>query len=181
MTFTHLPPLLLGCAPGFHLATSPEGWFARLLRSQLVAWIGLAGMVMISVVWGNNRAWLDQGGYAVYGVFSCLLIGHLFVAAARPGAISRVLSWKPLVVMGQVSYEAYLVHCIVILGVLHLFPTMGAYPMIGLDVALICVISGGFYYFIGQPIRREGWGTLVRRRAAPTSPQVPPPRVELAA
>jgi peptidoglycan/LPS O-acetylase OafA/YrhL len=163
MTPTHLPPLLLGCALGYWLASFPTGRFAQVLRSQLVAVAGLAGMVWISKEYYADRHFLDAGGYALYGTFACLLIGHLFVVASRPGLISKLFAWKPLVVIGQVSYEAYLVHVIVILATLRMFPTMDAVSMIVLDVVLIAVISGAFYYFIGRPIRRRGWGVVIGR------------------
>jgi peptidoglycan/LPS O-acetylase OafA/YrhL len=163
MTPTHLPPLLLGCALGYYLAVSPDGWFARLLRSQLVALVGFAGMVWISIQWNFDRVILGSGGYTLYGAFSCLLIGHLFVVAAQPGLVSRVLSWRPLVVIGQVSYEAYLCHTIIILAVMRAYPEMHVVTMMVLDSILIAVVSGAFYYFIGRPIRRRGWGVVVGR------------------
>jgi peptidoglycan/LPS O-acetylase OafA/YrhL len=181
MTPTHLPPLLLGCALGFHLATSPTSRFARALRSQLVALAGLGGMAVISISWGADRVALGSGAYALYGAFSCLLIGHLFVVASRPGIVSKALSWKPLVVIGQVSYEAYLVHCIVILAVLRAYPTMAFAKMMALDAALIAIISGAFYYFIGRPIRRQGWGVLVGRPMTRPPRATPPPVQQLAA
>jgi peptidoglycan/LPS O-acetylase OafA/YrhL len=171
MTPTHLPPLLLGCALGYYLATSPDGWFSRALRSQWLALVGFAGMVWISIHWGLDRLFLGSGGYALYGMFACLLIGHLFVVASRPGLISKLLSWKPLVLIGQVSYEAYLCHTVIILGVRRAYPTMNVITMMVLDTLLIAVISGAFYYIIGRPIRRRGWGVVVGRptinRASP--------------
>ena len=172
MTPTHVPPLLLGCALGYWLASCPDGRIAAVLRSQLVAVIGFAGMVAISIAWSKDRPVLDAGGYALYGLAACLLIGHLLVVAREPSIVSRVLSCRPLVVIGQVSYEAYLVHVIVILGVLRAFPTMTVIHMMVLDIALITVISGAFYYLLGRPIRRRGWGVLVGRPlvARPTPP-----------
>jgi peptidoglycan/LPS O-acetylase OafA/YrhL len=178
MTTTHLSPLLLGCALGYWLASFPEGWLVRLLRFQLVGLAGLAGMAWVSKEWWDDRAFLVSGGYAIYGGFACLLIGHLFVAASRPGVLSRVLSVKPLVIIGQVSYEAYLVHVIVILGVVRAYPTMDVSTMIVIDTALITVISGSFYFFIGRPIRRKGWGVVVGR---PTANRPTPAPAELVA
>ena len=66
-------------------------------------------------------------------------------------------------VIGQVSYEAYLCHTIIILAVLRGWPTMDVKTMMVLDTVLIAVVSGAFYYFIGRPIRRKGWGVLVGR------------------
>jgi hypothetical protein len=135
-------------------------------------------MAWISKEWWDDRPFLVSGGYALYGAFACMLIGHCFVAASKPGLISRFLSLKPLVIIGQVSYEAYLVHVIVILGVARAYPTMDVTTMIVLDTALITVISGAFYYFIGRPIRRRGWGVVVGR---PTANRPTPAPAELVA
>ncbi|MCU1588727.1 MAG: hypothetical protein JWN31_2220, partial [Frankiales bacterium] len=179
MTTTHLPTLLLGCALGYWLASFPEGRLIRVLRFQLVGLAGLAGMVWISKEWWDDRAFLVSGGYALYGGFACLLIGHLFARAGKPGLMSRVLSLRPLVIIGQVSYEAYLVHVIVILGVVRAYPKMDVTRMIVLDTVLIAVISGAFYYFIGRPIRRKGWGVAVghptANRPTPAPAELPPP------
>jgi peptidoglycan/LPS O-acetylase OafA/YrhL len=168
MTPTHLPPILLGCALGYALTTRGDSSFARLLTSRLVALAGLGGMVAVSLLWATDRRLLDGGGYVLYGAAACLLIGHCFVVADRPSIVSRVLGWRPFVVIGQVSYEAYLIHCVVILAVVRARPTMPVTHMIVLDTALIVAISGVFYYFIERPIRRRGWRVLVgRSRLAP--------------
>jgi peptidoglycan/LPS O-acetylase OafA/YrhL len=72
------------------------------------------------------------------------------------------------VIVGQISYEAYLVHIIVMFAVLRLAPNLHVYPMMALDIAIVAVLSAGFYYLVEQPIRRNGWRWLVHR-GTPTS------------
>jgi peptidoglycan/LPS O-acetylase OafA/YrhL len=156
-TPAQLPSVLLGCALGYELTTNPDGRLAQLVRSRLVALTGLAGMVVTSIELVRHPAPLLVGGYAIYAAFACLLIGHCFVRAAEPTFVTRVLGWRPFVVIGQVSYEAYLVHVIVIIGVARALPRMHVYPMMALDVVIVAVISGAFYYAIERPIRRRGW------------------------
>ncbi|MGN6473701.1 MAG: acyltransferase family protein, partial [Mycobacteriales bacterium] len=164
MTPSQVAPILLGCALGYALTTNADGWFVRLLRLRVTALAGLGGMVAISAFFYTHLTLLVGGGYVLYGASACLLIGHCMAVADRPSIVSRVLGWKPFVVIGQVSYEAYLVHCIVILAVLRVAPRMPVADMIVLDLALIAVISGAFYYFVEQPIRRHGWRAAFRRR-----------------
>jgi peptidoglycan/LPS O-acetylase OafA/YrhL len=168
MTPTQVSPILLGCALGYAITTNIDGSLARLLQSRLVALAGLAGMVVISMRMDTHLTALASGGYALYGACACLLIGHCMVVAAhdRPTVWSKVLGWKPFVIIGQVSYEAYLIHCIVILAVLRVAPTMRVTHMIVLDLVVIAVLSGAFYYLIERPIRRRGWRVLFTRAAA---------------
>ncbi|HWA68054.1 MAG TPA: acyltransferase [Mycobacteriales bacterium] len=165
MTPAQISPILIGCVMGYAITTDPSGRLARLLASRLVALVGLAGMVLISMYLDTHLTVLIGGGYALYGVSASLLIGHCMVAAAhdRPTVWNKVLGWKPFVVIGQVSYEAYLVHCIVILAVLRVAPTMRVSHMIALDLLLIAAISGAFYYLVERPIRRKGWRNAFRR------------------
>ena len=77
MTPTHLltaaarlrPRLLAGQLPGRspRAASSGSSWSAL---------VGLAGMAWISKEWYADRLFLVTGGYALYGAFACLLIGH---------------------------------------------------------------------------------------------------------
>jgi peptidoglycan/LPS O-acetylase OafA/YrhL len=156
-TPVQLPSILLGCFLGYELTTNPTGRLAHVVRSRLVALTGLAGMVVTSIELVRHPAPLFLGGYAIYATFACLLIGHCFVRASEPTVVTKVLGWKPFVVIGQVSYEAYLVHVIVIYGLARAMPTVHVYPMIAIDTIVIAVVSGLFYYLVEQPVRRRGW------------------------
>jgi peptidoglycan/LPS O-acetylase OafA/YrhL len=157
ITPSQLPTVLLGCALGYELTTNSGGRLIRLLESRLLALVGLAGMVVISIEFNGDGIALARGGYVAYGVAACLLIGHCFAVAGRETAVSKVLGWRPFAIVGQVSYEAYLVHLVVILAVLYSAPTMPVPWMIALDSVIIAVVSGLFYYLIERPIRRRGW------------------------
>jgi peptidoglycan/LPS O-acetylase OafA/YrhL len=163
-TPAQLPSIIIGCALGYELTANGGSRFARLLRSRLVALVGLAGMVVVSIVASHHLRWEIRGYYVVYAFFACLLIGHCFVRAAEPTAVTKFFSWRPFVVIGQISYEAYLIHVVVIFAVLRAFPRMHVYPMIALDTVIIAVLSAGFYYLVEQPIRRNGWTAVLLRR-----------------
>ncbi|HVT65966.1 MAG TPA: acyltransferase [Mycobacteriales bacterium] len=167
-TPTQLPSILLGCALGYELTANPDGGLRRVLRSPLLALIGLAGMVIASIQLNGHPSFEYRGGYVIYGLLACLLIGHCIARADRPSVISRVLGWKPFVVIGQISYEAYLVHTIVIIAVAQGLPNLRVYPMIALDTLLIAVSSALFYYLVEQPIRRRGWRGAFTARPEPT-------------
>jgi peptidoglycan/LPS O-acetylase OafA/YrhL len=165
-TPAQLPSILIGCALGYELTTNPGSRFAQLLRSRLLALAGLAGMVVVSIVASRHQAYEIRGWYLVYAVFACLLIGHCFVRSEEPTAVTRFFGWKPFVIIGQISYEAYLVHIIVMFAVLREWPRLHVYPMMALDVVLVAVSSAAFYYLVEQPIRRNGWRWIASRGAS---------------
>jgi peptidoglycan/LPS O-acetylase OafA/YrhL len=167
-TPNQLPSILLGCALGYELTANTDGWLRRVLRWQLAALLGLAGMVVASIKMVGHPDVMYRGGYVLYGVFACMLIGHCIAVADTGTIVSKVLGWKPFVVIGQISYEAYLVHTIVILAVAQAWPDMHVYPMMALDTVLIAVSSAAFYYLVEQPIRRRGWRGAFKRRPEPT-------------
>ena len=95
--------------------------------------------------------------------------------------ITRFFGWRPFVLIGQVSYEAYLIHTVVILGILEALPHLHAYPMMAIDVAIIAVISSSFYYLVEQPIRRRGWRAVLLRRSGEDLGSVAGPALAFAA
>ena len=164
-TPVQLPAILVGCALGYELTSNPGSRFARLLRSRLVALVGLAGMVVISIRGNGHQHFLARGGYVPYAVCACLLIGHCFVVAEEETFVTKFFAWRPFVVVGQISYEAYLIHTIVILAMVRALPHLHVYPMILLDTAIVTVVSAVFYYGVEQPIRRRGWRSAFRKSA----------------
>jgi peptidoglycan/LPS O-acetylase OafA/YrhL len=166
-TPTQLPSILIGCALGYELTTNAAGRVARLVRSRLVGIAGLVGMVLVSIEFTEHHPrFITRGGYVVYAFFACLLIGHCFVVVGDETFVSRFFGWRPFVVIGQVSYEAYLIHVIVLIGVSRAWPQLHVYPMIVLDTVIVAVLSALFYYLVEQPIRRRGWKLAFRRGAA---------------
>jgi peptidoglycan/LPS O-acetylase OafA/YrhL len=158
-----LPAILIGCALGYELTSNPGSRFARVLQSRLVALAGLAGMVVISIRGAGHPDFLYRGGYVPYAIGACLLIGHCFVVAGKETVVTKFFSWPPFVVVGQISYEAYLIHTIVILAMVRALPSMHVYPMMLLDTAVVATVSALFYYGVEQPIRRRGWRGAFRK------------------
>jgi peptidoglycan/LPS O-acetylase OafA/YrhL len=90
------------------------------------------------------------------GVREVLLVvggGALIASLARDGWLSRLLSFRPLVIGGEISYSVYMTHQVVILGIL---------PYVrGLDLSLtfllivtITITSSAFlFYFVEAPVR----------------------------
>jgi peptidoglycan/LPS O-acetylase OafA/YrhL len=156
-TPTQLPSIIVGCALGYELTANPLGRLARLVRHRTVGAAGLIGTVLVSIVLVDHTRYIYRGGYLLYALVACLLVGHCFVVAGEETVVTRMLGWRPFKVMGQISYEAYLIHVIVIIAVARALPNLHAYPMIVLDSAIVGALSLSFYYLIEQPIRRDGY------------------------
>lgn len=180
-TPAQLPSIVIGCALGLELTANPASRLARALRSRLLALIGLAGMVVISIAASHHQRWEIRGYYVIYACFACLLIGHCFVRATSPTLVTRFFAWRPFVIVGQISYEAYLVHIIIMFAMLRALPHLHVYPMIALDSAIVAVVSAGFYYLVEQPIRRKGWRAVVLRNKPKSLGSVAEPQREFAA
>ncbi|MEI8392988.1 MAG: acyltransferase, partial [Actinomycetes bacterium] len=68
--------------------------------------IALGVYVYISGTVNASDGWLYQGGLTGFTIISCLLI----VAVLVPGPVRSLMSSRPLVELGKVSYSVYLFH-----------------------------------------------------------------------
>jgi len=64
------------------------------------------GMLVLVVVTPFDHGWAYEGGLPFFGILSAVTVG----GAVVDGPVRRVLSWRPFVVLGVLSYAAYLVH-----------------------------------------------------------------------
>jgi peptidoglycan/LPS O-acetylase OafA/YrhL len=156
-TFSQLPCLIAGCALGHELTTNPGGRLARLLSRPAIGTVGGLGVVVVSYELMHHTRLMFRGGYLGYAVVACLLVGHCFVVAREGTALTRILAWRPFRIMGEISYEAYLIHLLVIFALLDAAPGLGVYPAMAIDITIIAAVSLALHYLVGKPIRRLGW------------------------
>lgn len=103
-----------------------------------------------------------RGGLALYSVLTLIAI----VGALQPeGILHRVLSWRPLVWVGLVSYAAYLLHYPVLLW-LRQHTGLGVYPRILLAMMLTFGLAALSGRYIERPIRSGRSGLSPERIAA---------------
>jgi hypothetical protein len=106
-TDTRVFAMLFGAALGVMCAGVPTISY-RALRSAIVM-AGCAASVALVVVMGTSEitdSWLYTGGYGILAAAMLLVLA----AAAQPGPnpLGRLLSWRPLVDLGLISYGVYL-------------------------------------------------------------------------
>jgi peptidoglycan/LPS O-acetylase OafA/YrhL len=150
----------LGCLTALFVAKQ------RLPRAALMALVGVGAAVLLFSLgfslkadsWGMARNGLDM---TVLATGTCMLIA---AAAQTRWRSPRLL--RPLLKLGQRSYEIYLSHMFVVFALFQLFVAIGkpmsAVPVLFLSVALLSGLLGEFIArFYSEPLNRllrERWG-----------------------
>jgi peptidoglycan/LPS O-acetylase OafA/YrhL len=161
-TFTRLFDLGVGASLAWYLVAPRDTdgvsrWLRLFAPTAAVAWLGLA------VVAGDTNetphGWMFQGGFFVAAILGATLIGGAMV----PGPWARALSWRPLVVIGQVSYGLYLWHWPVIAFLSTTSTGLQGWSLTALRVVTMAVATGLSYRLLEQPIRQQRWSIRARR------------------
>ncbi len=163
-TFTRAGEILTGCL----LAMALTRWGRPDAAERPVWWatvggpLALAGIVVIMVRTTQSDEWLYRGGLAAFSVLSALLIA----TARRPGPLRVVLSFKPFVALGLISYGVYLYHWPLFLWLTPDRTSLDGAPLLALRFGATLAVSWVSYRFLEEPIRRgralTGWrGALV--------------------
>ena len=119
-------------------------------------WMAPASLVAVVVIAVLLPA---AGGPAYHGAFPVLAIAScgLVLGVQMPGPVTRVLSCKPLVALGAISYGVYLYHfpIFVFLSV-NRFGHSG-WSLLAARLAVTLVFAISSYWLIERPIRRAVW------------------------
>lgn len=132
-----------------------------------IAAVGTVAFVAMLVLWNQARldqAFWYQGGLTAYAVVTCLVI---LAAMVGGGLVSPVLSVRPVVWVGLVSYGAYLWHWPILIWLdRHTDVTDELRFLVGLALTLLAAALSA--RFVEAPIRRGGdVGPIRAGRAAP--------------
>jgi peptidoglycan/LPS O-acetylase OafA/YrhL len=164
-TFTRAAELLAGCL----LAMAVTAWGRRQPSQDVAAWPFVAGPLaligILVVVWRTSELdeWLYRGGLAAFSLLSVVLI----VAVRRPGPVRWVLTQRPLVALGLISYGVYLYHWPLFLWLTADRTGLDGWALFAFRVAVTLAVAGASYYLLEQPIRRGRALTGWRGAAAP--------------
>ena len=159
-TDTRATALLLGIA----LAAGLSVWGPVKSRVGRIALegAGFLGVALLAYAWitldGQNST-LYQGGFLVLG----LAVIAIIAAAAHPeaGVLSRVLSWRPLCLLGIISYGVYLWHWPVYVVLDAPRTGLDGWALFAVRVGVTLVIAVTSYLVLESPIRH---GALAPRQ-----------------
>ena len=132
-------------------------WASRLAPSSLVGTALAAGslavIVAASVVLPSNGGPAFNGWLGIFALASAGLI----VGLQAPGPLRRVLSWRPLVLLGLVSYGAYLFHWPVFVLLMSRGWSLSSSPSFAVAVAITLGLAAVSYRLVEHPIRVRSW------------------------
>jgi peptidoglycan/LPS O-acetylase OafA/YrhL len=157
-TFTRAAELIAGCLLAFVVAARPASDPGAAARWPVVAGpVALAAIVAVMVMTPETATWLYRGGLAAFSLLSVVLIA----SARRPGPLRSLLSWRPLVGLGLISYGVYLYHWPLFLWLDHDRVGLDGAALFAVRLAATLAVATASYRWLEQPIRRgrtlTGW------------------------
>jgi peptidoglycan/LPS O-acetylase OafA/YrhL len=158
-----------------------------LVGAALAAWLGLRGpartrwartgleagaigsLALLAIAWtrlSGSSDVLYRGGLFATAVATAVVIAA--GAHPRPGAVGRLLSFRPLCALGLVSYGAYLWHWPVYVVLDPARTHLGDWQLLAVRIAATFAIAAFSYHFVEQPVRRGAgsWPTARRLTVA---------------
>lgn len=144
-TDTRADSLLVGCALSLMVAL---GWTGsqRLWRTAAtVGGVYILGLLLTSY---NTGAWNYTIGYTLLALASASVIGAVTVQPWE--RLARVLSWRPLVRLGKISYSVYLWHFPIAIVL-----PVGPGPLLAvLTFVLSVVVAEASWRWVERPAQR---------------------------
>ena len=120
-----------------------------------LGWVGLVGILALVLVATVSATWLPRGGFLAIAILSALLIASVAPSPA-PWSPAPLLSWRPFVAVGLVSYGLYLWHFPVYLWLTPERVGLSGWSLLALRVAVTAALAVASYVLVEQPIRRGG-------------------------
>jgi peptidoglycan/LPS O-acetylase OafA/YrhL len=152
-TDTRAQGLLVGATAAVLLARHPD---ARWVR-----WVGLPGLVAAVSVPVVLLAAPTLAAYSGALTVFCVAVAAVLVAVVRcpESPVGRLLSWSPLVWLGQLSYGLYLWHWPVFLALTGARTGLTGWPLLALRIAVSLVLTVLTARLVEQPFRSGPWST----------------------
>jgi peptidoglycan/LPS O-acetylase OafA/YrhL len=127
----------------------------RLTTRALISLGGAVGFAAMITVWattdGQSR-WLYRGGFLLFAIAVAAVLAA--VTAQPQAGLARLLSVRPLVALGRISYGAYLFHWPLFLLLDHKRTAMSGANLLLARLAATITIATVSYLLLEQPIRQ---------------------------
>ncbi len=130
---------------------------------------GAAGLLLLSWRLEGSSSLTYRGGIAIAGLCSAVLV--VSVVAVPSGPLGRVLSLRPAVALGTISYGVYLWHFPVGVFLDHGRTGLGGFPLFAARTATTLLLASASWVLIERPVLEGSfWRSL--RAALPTAATV---------
>ena len=130
---------------------------------------GVAGTLTLTATLSGTSALAYRGGFLLSALSAAAIVTGAVCVAGGP--LARVLSVRPMVWMGTVSYGAYLWHFPVFIELDSARTGLGGFGLLAVRVAATFVLAAASYYLVERPVM-EGvfWRRLTALAPAPGRP-----------
>ena len=159
---TRAQALLLGAvlalSPGLTRRAGPvfarlHGRLVPLPGTALLGWLALVGLVALFAAARELAPWMYRGGFALAAVLSAVLIASV---SRVPGSrLAGLLSLRPVVAVGVVSYGLYLWHWPVYVVLGHERTGLDGPVLLAVRLATTALLAWLSYRFVEEPIRTQ--------------------------
>lgn len=157
-TFYLLPTRAWELLAGAGLSVMPAVANLRRRRMEWLGWLGLACVLTAVFCYGVDTRF--PGASALLPCLGACLIIH-----SNRGEVTRVgrlLSWKPVVFIGMISYSLYLWHWPLLAMLRYGFGENLSLGMRVLAVVTSLLAASLSWKFVETPFRRRSWGSMRR-------------------
>lgn len=121
------------------------------LAVQTAGLVALGGLLALVATVAQGDAWLYRGGLAAFSLASAAVI----LAALLPGGpLDLVLSARPLVLLGGVSYGVYVYHWPLFLWIDERRTGLEGWPLFLVRLAVTLAVATASARWLEQPVRR---------------------------
>jgi peptidoglycan/LPS O-acetylase OafA/YrhL len=141
------------------------GWFVPLGLLLVLA------PVLLWIPPGSTSLGSESlGGQVLVRPLAAVGFAVLVLAAASPGAFARLLRWRPLTLLGDMSYSLYLVHLPVLITLWRFVPATRHPYLFSVGVVVFsCLAAAALYWGVELPAERWRHRRKAAARAVPPS------------
>ena len=137
----------------------------RVRAARWMAPLGLALVLAFGFLLPAASGPAYSGGFPVLALASAMLL----LGLQRDGFVRSLLSWRPFVSLGRISYGVYLYHLPVFVFMTSQRTGFDGWALLAARCAVTLAIAITSYQFFEQPIRRATWAGVRTAATAATA------------
>ena len=149
-TDTRAQALLIGALLALVVLRRPRG-HSRLV--QFAGWCGAAFLAWNFVMLNGATEWTYRGGFFAVAVASALVIAA--VTHSEDAPLARILSLRPFVALGIISYGLYLYHAPVFLWLTPSSTHLDGLQLLGLRIGVTTMVAVVSYHLVEKRFMRR--------------------------